>query len=59
VVYQDGKKVKTGELEDGSVNVAAMKDAYRSLAKKAAQGKAFMDEHRIGREFNGGQHSRK
>lgn len=51
MVYQDGKKVKSGELEDGSVNREAMKEAYRSLAKKALQGKAFMDEHRIGADF--------
>ena len=48
MVYQDGKKVKQGELVDGSVSVAAMKAEYRSLAKKALQGKEFMEEAGIG-----------
>ena len=48
VVYQDGKKVKQGELVDGSVSVAAMKSEYRSLAKKALQGKEFLQEAGIG-----------
>ena len=43
--------MKSGELEDGDVNRDAMKEAYRSLAKKALQGKAFMDDHRIGPGF--------
>ena len=46
-VYQDGKKQNQGQLIDGNASVAQMKEEYQSLAKRAIQGKEFMEKHHI------------
>lgn len=46
-VYQDGKKQNQGQLIDGTASVAQMKEEYMSLAKRAIQGKEFMEKHHI------------